>query len=446
MVISNLKSIDPKDYKAVAADSTKKQERLNSRKKVSSKNLKVALVMPPSPYLANDVAYPPMGLLYIAAAMRKWRPQHSVEIIELGGKTDWRERAKRIDADVVGIQCVTPNHEIVREICSLVPAKSFTVVGGIHPTYVPDAVLDDIPCDIVLRGEGELEFLKIMDEIVDGTYRRFYEAEPIQDIDELPMPAIDMVNITRYRPGGDKAMTIYTSRGCIYKCTFCSMIMGKTFRMHSVERVVAEVKRAREYGIDHIVFGDDNVGIDMKRLAVLLEAMKRLDVTFRLNMSVGFMTEDVATAAREAGCTDISYGVETFSATMLRKMKKPATRDMNIDAIKMTQRFDMRAKVYLMVNYPGEDEKTVCENLDGLAEARPDRWLLSAFVPLPGSPSYHQPDKFGIKRISKKWQDFYLVGNNASFAPCFETDELTYDRQKYLHDVLLVGCKQVLGS
>lgn len=446
MAVSNLKLIDPKDYKAVVSDSPNKSVSPERRKKVHSKNLKIVLVMPPSPYLANDIAYPPVGLLYIAAAIREWRPQHSVSILELGGKIDWREKAKNMDADVIGIQLVTPNHYIVKEICQLVPQDALTVVGGIHPTYVPDAVLDDIPCDIVVRGEGELEFLKILDHIVDGTYARFHEAEPIQDIDELPMPAIDMVDITRYRPGGDKAMTIYTSRGCVYKCTFCSMIMGKTFRMHSVERVVQEVKRAKDFGIDHIVFGDDNVGIDMKRLAVLVEAMMPLNVTFRLNMSVGFITEDVARAAREAGCTDISYGVETFSATMLRKMKKPATRAMNVDAIKMTQRFDMRAKVYLMVNYPGENEQTVKENLDGLAEASPDRWLLSAFVPLPGSPSFHQPEKYGITRISQNWEDFYLVGNNVSFSPCFETDELTYDRQKCLHDMLMIGCRQVLGG
>lgn len=441
-----VKLIDPKDYKAVVACSPARVVSDAPRKKMRSGSLRVALVMPPSPYLANDIAYPPMGLLYMAAAIRKWRPQHSVSIVELGGKVDWRDRAKRIDADVIGIQLVTPNHDIVKEVCELVSPKAVTVVGGIHPTYVPDSVLDEIACDVVVRGEGELEFLKILDEIVDGTYRRFYEAEPIQDIDELPMPAIDLVDITRYRPGGDKAMTIYTSRGCVYKCTFCSMIMGKTFRVHSVDRVVDEVKRAKSLGIDHIVFGDDNIGVDMKRLRVLLEAMKPLEVTFRLNMSVGLMTKDVATAAREAGCSDVSYGVETFSPTMLRKMKKPGTRAMNVDAIKMTQRFDMRAKVYLMVNYPGENELTVQENLDGLAEARPDRWLLSAFVPLPGSPSFHQPAEYGITSISPNWRDFYLVGNDMSFSPCFETAELTYERQKYLHDMLMVGCRQLLGG
>jgi radical SAM superfamily enzyme YgiQ (UPF0313 family) len=442
--MDRLKVIDPKDYKVVASHSPAKTIESSRRKKVRSKSLKIVLVMPPSPYLANDIAYPPMGLLYIASAIRQWRPQHSVSVIELGGKIDWKKEASKIDADVIGIQLVTPNHFIVKEICDLISPKSITIVGGIHPTYVPDVVLEDIPCDIVVRGEGELVFLRILDEIVEGIYGRFYEAESINDIDSLPMPAIDLVDITKYRPGGDRALTIYTSRGCVYKCTFCSMIMGKTFRLHSIERVLAEVKRAKDSGIDHIVFGDDNIGVDLKRLAVLLKALKGLKITFRLNMSVGFITEEVAKAAREAGCTDISYGVETFSPTMLREMKKPATREKNIAAIKMTQRFDMRAKTYLMVNYPGENEETIKENLDGLYEARPDRWLLSAFVPLPGSPAFHQPEKYGIKKLSEDWEDYYLVGNNVSFSPCFETDELTHQRQIELHDMLLLGCREIL--
>jgi radical SAM superfamily enzyme YgiQ (UPF0313 family) len=128
--------------------------------------------MPPSPYLANDMAYPPMGLLYLAAAMREWRPQHSVRVVELGGNIDWREAAKEIEADVVGIQCVTPNHNIVKEICDLLPEKSVKVVGGIHPTYLPDVVLDDMSCDIVVQGEGEIEFLNVFDDICAGSWKR----------------------------------------------------------------------------------------------------------------------------------------------------------------------------------------------------------------------------------------------------------------------------------
>ena len=416
-------------------------------KRIDKKSLRVALVMPPSPYLANDLAYPPMGLLYIAAVIRQWRPQHTVEVIELGGRIDWRARAQEIRADVVGIQCVTPNQYIVNEIVGLLPSESISVVGGIHPTYLPDIVENEIACDVIVCGEAEKAMIRVLDDIVRGECQRRYNAEPIENLDDLPMPALDLVDIDKYRPGGDRALTVYTSRGCIFACKFCSMMNAKTIRYYSPERVVAECRRANEqYGITHFVFGDDNIGIDMNRLRVLLEALTPLKCTFRLNMSVGYIADDVARAAKAAGCTDISFGVETFSQKMLRAMKKPATAERNIRAIKKTQEYDMRAKAYLMVNYHGETEETVNESLDGLSVARPDRWLLSAFVPLPGSEAFHQPKNLGIRWLSSNWEDYYLVGSNGSFRPAFETDVLTVERQIELHDQLYYGCQQILGG
>ena len=232
----------------------------------------------------------------------------------------------------------------------------------------------------------------------------------------------------------------------MFSCKFCSMIMGKTFRVHSPERMVAEVKRAMDLGITHFNTGDDNIGIDMPRLMTILDAVAPLNCTFRLNMSVGYLTDDVGRAARNAGCTDIFFGIETYSQTMLKKMKKRASVRRNIEAIRKTKQYDIRAKAYLMVNYPGETEETVRESMEQLYEAHPDRWLLSAFVPLPGSESYHNPESLGITWRSENWEDYYLVGNNGSFQPAFETAELTIEKQVELHDMLYHGCTAMLGT
>jgi radical SAM superfamily enzyme YgiQ (UPF0313 family) len=403
--------------------------------------MKITLINPPSPYLANDASYPPSGLLYLGASIEALG--HEVEVCDLTGGVDWRKIVPNLEADVYGITLVTPNFNIVKELAQTLPKDKPIMIGGSHPTHLPMDTLRNIRCDAVVMGEGEVVIKRVMNDLEKGCLKKMYEGG-IVSVSGIPKPARHLVDLHRYRPGGEDATPIYTSRGCPYNCAFCSRITGQTYRALPIPRVIEEVEDCISLGFKHIVFGDDNIIIQPDRVRKLLKTLPR-GIEFRLNQDARTMEDDVVELAADAGCTEISYGIESGSQKMLDAMNKRTTVEANKRAIEVTKKHGVAAKAYFIVNFPGEDEQTIKETIDFAAETMPDKWLLSNFAPLPGCNVFSFPDKYGVTWISRNWEDYYLVGKDGRFKPCFTTEELTMERQIYLHDLLYDGLKSLLG-
>lgn len=400
------------------------------------------LINPPSPYLANDASYPPSGLLYLGASIEALG--HEVEIADLTGGLDWRKIVPNLEADVYGITLVTPNFNIVQEIAQMLPQDNPVMIGGSHPTHLPLETSTDIRCDAVVRGEGEVVVKQVIKDLERGHTEGIYEGG-IVPVTAIPKPARHLVDLHKYRPGGEEATPIYTSRGCPYNCAFCSRITSRSYRALPIQRVIEEVEEVKALGFKRVVFGDDNIIIQLKRVRELLKALKPSDIEFRLNQDARNVEEDVVSLAAEAGCIEISYGIETGSQKMLDAMNKRTTVKANKKAIETTKKHGVEAKAYFVSNFPGEDEKTVKETIDFASETMPDKWLISNFAPLPGCDVFSFPDKYGVTWMSRNWEDYYLVGKDGRFKPCFTTEELTMERQIYLHDLLYDGLKSLLG-
>jgi len=405
--------------------------------------MKVILINPPSPYLVNDASYPPSGLMYVAAVLEKIG--HQPMIVDLTGGVEWEKAVSKLDADLFGITCVTPNFKIVQRIVNLLPRDKPIIIGGVHPTFLPDDTLLNIRCTAIVKGEAEVVIKELIQDLEKGKLKKIYEGGLV-DIKDIPKPARHLVNIHKYHPGGDVATPVYTSRGCPFNCFFCSKVTGRIYRALPIERVTEEVQEVIGMGFKNIVFGDDNVAVHKSGLKQLLLALRSFNISFRLNQDVTTLDEEIAALAAEAGCKEISFGIESGSPKMLQLMNKKASVQDNKRAIYLTKRYGMKAKAYFIVNFPGETEETVQETLRFVEETKPDKWLLSAFVPLPGSPTFHYPKRYGINWLSSNWEDYYLVGKDGSFKPSFSTEELSFERQIYLHDMLYRGLKEILGS
>lgn len=404
------------------------------------------LVNPPSPYLANDASYPPSGLLYLGASIEALG--HEVEITDLTGGLDWRKIVPNLEADVYGITLVTPNFNIVKEIAQILPKDKPIIIGGSHPTHLPLETLLGIHCDVVVRGEGEVVIGQIIKDIEQGNTERLYKGiyeGGIVPVTAIPKPARHLVDLHKYRPGGEEATPIYTSRGCPYNCAFCSRITSRSYRALPIQRVIEEVEEVKVLGFKRVVFGDDNIIIQPKRVKELLKALKPLDIEFRLNQDARCVEDDIVSLAADAGCIEISYGMETGNQKMLDAMNKRTTVKANKKAIEITKKHKVEAKAYFISNFPGENEKTIKETLDFASETMPDKWLISNFAPLPGCDVFNNPKKYGVTWMSRNWEDYYLVGKDGRFKPCFTTEELTMERQIYLHNLLYDGLKSVLG-
>jgi radical SAM superfamily enzyme YgiQ (UPF0313 family) len=235
--------------------------------------------------------YFPLGLLYLGAFLRD--RDFQVEIFDgtfMNGDQDFIKVLEKNNPKVVGITAVKPNREMVLELAEMAKdSGSFVIVGGPDPTYTPEYYLCDHSVDLVVHHEGELTLVKILEAMKDDEIgfsslvgmpgiahrdengnvvvnpRRKY----LLNLDELPPPARDMIDIEKYlqvwkEQNGYASLSISVSRGCPYGCQWCAdAVHGQEFRIRSAESVVAEVKSLMQtYNIDRLRVVDDVDGID----------------------------------------------------------------------------------------------------------------------------------------------------------------------------------------
>ena len=240
--------------------------------------------------------YIPLGLLYLGAFLRE--RDFQVEIFDgtfARGNQDFIAALETHQPKTVGITAVKPNGDKVLELAAIAKQhNAFVVVGGPDPTYSPDFYLQNPAVDLVVHHEGELTLAEVLDSRQGGDQPAYALGEmpgiafrdqfgelvvnPRRDyllnLDQLPTPARDMVDIDKYlqvwrEHNGYASLSISVSRGCPYGCKWCAdAVHGQDFRIRSVESVVAEVKSLMDiYNIDRLRVVDDVDGLDAQWIA-----------------------------------------------------------------------------------------------------------------------------------------------------------------------------------
>jgi radical SAM superfamily enzyme YgiQ (UPF0313 family) len=235
--------------------------------------------------------YFPLGLLYLAAYIRE--RGHQVSIFDgtfAAGEVDFVEALREIGPDIVGITALMPTKASALRLAQLAKETGVTVVvGGPDPTFDPEAYLTQPQVDIVIHHEGEISLIALLDLLDEGgltaaslshelgvAFRdedgRVVVNRPrpyIQDLDSLPFPARDLIDMEKYldtwkEQSGYTSLTLATSRGCPYGCEWCQdAVHGPAYRQRSPENVVAELKQLKAtYEIDRLRVVDDVDGID----------------------------------------------------------------------------------------------------------------------------------------------------------------------------------------
>jgi len=214
--------------------------------------------------------------------------------------------------------------------------------------------------------------------------------------------------------------------------------MGYRMRIFSLDRIKRELEEVRNLGFKTVVFGDDNCVIALNRLGVdnVLKIFKDADISFRINQDARHFSKDLFEKYVEAGCTDISFGIESGSQDILDKMNKQVTVGQNAEAIHLAQAAGLRVRAYFVVNFPGETQQSVDETINFIEEHTPNSALLSAFAPLPGSYVFNHPWEYDITYMSPDWSDYFLIGKDGGFKPCYATEHLSFEQQiNYHHQI-----------
>lgn len=361
---------------------------------------------------------PPLGLAYIAGAIKD---AMEVEIIDAEAlnlsDSDVLIRITRSRPEVIGITSTTPIFAKTRGIISHIKqATSATVVlGGPHASACPREVLDFPAIDFVVIGEGEQIFAQLCSSFADGS--RGYSSipglayrikdhiivnkspGPIADLDQLNVPPWSLFPIGAYRtPHALRSplVSIMTSRGCPYACTFCAnhVIAGRRVRLRSIDNVMAEIEQAHsDYGIREFAVLDDCFTYDPERTLRLCDRMQDLasDLSWYCNTRVDKISAELLRAMKAAGCHEIYFGCESGDSTILRRIHKGITRRQIIDAVRLTKDAGITAELGFIVGFPFDTEETVTRTVDLAIEANPDKVQFSAFLPMPGTEFWDMP-------------------------------------------------------
>ncbi len=394
----------------------------------------VDLIRVPDITCIDDFLDEPLGLMYLASCLRE--KDYDVRITNLAGHSFESCKSKIKEADLYGIQLYTPTSKMGLDIAKFIkenfPEKP-VICGGAHPSALPELKELEIFDNVVVR-ESEISIVKIAD-----AYRnkkqipRIIESDFIKDLDSIPLPAWDLVDMLKFhrKVDGQRCFGIIGSRGCTFHCAFCDQaIMGDRVRFRSVDNIVYEIKEAiNKYGIRHFEFFDDMFTIRKSRLIEFKEKTKELNISYRCNSRTDVPEpEETYKLLKESGCKVVSFGIESGSQKILDRMNKQNTVENNYKAIKMAQEAGIIAMGYFMIGFPGETIKTINESIEFVEKSNMDQAQFYTFVPLPGCDVYKHPEKYGVKIISHNFSDYYLVtGKEGLGGKTIETESLSAD-------------------
>jgi anaerobic magnesium-protoporphyrin IX monomethyl ester cyclase len=401
--------------------------------------MRILLINPPWVRRKDNVWHsiasimPPLGLAWIAAVLEQ--DGHGVSVLDAHAERLGLERIGPLldsmgDLDIVGITATTALIANALEIARIARIKcpnARVILGGVHPTVLPEEVLGEPAVDIVVRGEGEntmrdLAAEKAPDQIDGISYREGHtirhapDRPLIKDLDTLPFPAYHLLPMNKYHPaaGASKrqpAISMLATRGCPGRCTFCYRIFGPRLRVRSGLKVAEEVKYLQEnFGIREICFYDDTFTVAKKQVYAFCQALKemKIDLTWVCFSRVDSVDEDMLRCMKQAGCHQILYGVEAASPEILRNIGKRANSELAEHKIQLTKKVGIDVRISLMFGNPGETEQTMRETLEYAIRVDPDVAMFNITTPFPGTDMFDWADKNGYL-LTKDWDDYDLA-------------------------------------
>ncbi len=374
-------------------------------------------------------AYPPLGTLYAAALLR----QRGFSVALFDSMLEDPERGFPLALashrpQVVAVyednfnflskMCLTRMRQVAFGVAEAARAAGATpVVNGSDASDHVEEYLDR-GFEFALLGEAEWTLLELVESLLargepephaipglaylrreTGELVRTSPRALMRNLDTLPFPARDLVDLERYRQAWKSAhgffsLNLVASRGCPYRCNWCAKpIYGNSFHLRSAESVAEEMRELKQiYGAEHLWFADDIFTLKPRWALELAQAVERHDaaVPFKVQSRVDLMTPATVSALRRAGCREIWMGVESGSQKILDAMDKGTRVEQISRARETLRRQGIRACFFLQFGYPGETWEDIQKTIHLLRKTRPDDIGVSVSYPLPGTKFYER--------------------------------------------------------
>lgn len=367
--------------------------------------------------------YSPLSTLIAAALVR--REGHAVALFDAAFEPGIERFEAMLDAvhpKVVVVMednfnfltkmCTTVRRDTALAMIRAAAARGCRVAANGPDVSDNPAMYLGAGADAVVLGEGESAVLELVDHWERGIGEIGNVAGLIlpdlgatrprraqQDLDTLPHPAWDLLDLAAYRAAwtgahGEFSWNIATSRGCPYACNWCAKpTFGRRYTVRSPEDVVREMARLKqEVAPDHLWFTDDILGLDIDWTSTFADAVRRADaaIPFTMQSRVNLMTEHNVAALAAAGAREVWLGVESGSQKILDAMDKGSNVEAARTATRTLQAHGIKACWFIQLGYPSEGWDDLIATRDLIRDEAPDEIGVSVSYPLPGTDFYEQ--------------------------------------------------------
>ena len=366
--------------------------------------------------------YAPLGTLYAAAVMRE--EGYNVSLFDTMFAQSANEVVPHIEEqqpkffviyddgfNYLTKMCLTNMREAAFEMIGMAKQGGCTVIVSSSDSTDHFEMYLDKGADFILIGEAELTLKELVNAIEkgqkdfttihglafkqNGNLIKTVKRSVIRELDELPFPAWDIIDLQSYRDmwmehAGYFSMNMGTTRGCPFKCNWCAKpIYGNRYNSRSPENVVAELKMLKEkYSFDHIWFCDDIFGLKpgwVNHFADLMEK-ENFHLKFKIQARADLLLQEnyIKDLAR-AGCDMIWMGAESGSQKILDAMDKGTTIQQIYDSTKLIKKYGMKPCFFIQFGYPGETKEDIRKTINMINELLPYDIGISVSYPLPGT-------------------------------------------------------------
>ncbi|MEI7980329.1 MAG: radical SAM protein [Bacteroidota bacterium] len=382
-----------------------------------------------------------LGLAYLAAYAREHH--HDLNFQVLDTRVATAKETKNFfgsSFDLIGITVYSPVYyeviNIFNRIRKIYPDVPICL-GGPYVTTIREEIFRKTPAEYAVYGEGEVTFSDLIAHLrgnkdlkdIDGLIYKDKNGNLItnpprahlKDLNQLPLPAYDILPMERY-----PLHRMVTSRGCPYSCSWCnsSSIWNKTYRTRHAENMISEIELLlKNYGKKIFVFGDNSFNIDLKRVENFCDLLisKNIRILWSVSLRADIMTQELAYKMKEAGCYNVSIGIESANNEILSRINKSTTIEKITEGIKMMKNAGIEVLSQFVIGSPYETLETVRQSVEYAKTSGCDYTNFYTVLPFKGTMQWKYVKENGTF-YTEEIHDFHTINPRI----VFETPEFPY--------------------
>ena len=380
---------------------------------------KVTFIVPSWHYWIDPLKHQPYWELYYSTYLRSQGFDVDVYDMRENGTANLEEAVAKIpERDfyfywIFKTGDASEIYSIVELLRQRYPAATHAA-GGTHVDMCQEECKDIF--DSLIVQSGEYSFKRVIEDKRSGNLEKYYfkdyKEASFRDTlypDRSFLPNERVVNNKIFDQYGEiPATLVYFSRGCMMNCSYCTYNVPNELQTKSPEIIKKEIEYLKTtYGVKGLLVKDEvAISPNKKVSTAMLNAIKESDVLWR-GQTISLATRDQLQLAKESGCMELAIGIETVDDTVMNTINKSWQSEKIIHRfMENAKDIGIKIKICLILGLPGEPPDIVAKTIKFLENTEPDYISLSGFLPVPGSPIYKDPKKYGIKHIDKDWNKY----------------------------------------